>query len=97
MLVYVRRGDGPPQPLTATARQREELAEHVRNTHVGDGYNTGAQDPLLTAYCAVFRVNVVLELARHGCFSFEVENPRRTVTLSASVGHMEHAENSTPR
>ena len=75
-------------------RELYEVIAAVNNTRLGDGYLTAACDPLLVAYGAVFRVNVLHDMGGKR-FAFEVQSPRRLVRLQSSSCHMEHVSNKT--
>ena len=80
-------------PLTKA--ERKEVETRVQNIHVGDGYLCGASDPLLVAYCAVFNVDVDLEMAGHR-HMYTVPKPVRVVVLRSSSHHMTHCDNRSP-
>lgn len=75
-----------------TLQEQAECKLALPNIHVGDGYYCAALDPLLLISAAVFHINIIHKYMGN-VFEFCVSNPRRSVYLTSSVGHMEHTTN----
>lgn len=87
-----------PSPLEAVRWNNHELSSEeveeftqvvLQHVHVGNGYFCGACDPLVAAYCAVFRFNVVHDFDGT-LIEYTTPQARRTVHLESSSYHMEY-------
>jgi len=78
------------EPLSRT--DVADFRAAVQHTRVADGYCCSFSDPLLTAFCVVFRLNVFHNFAGTAT-TYKVQGARRSVYLHSTAIHMSHVRN----
>ena len=73
---------------TLSEKQMQENIDHVESISVKqDGYLCGLFDPLIVAYCHVFKVNVKNTISGY-TVDFSVIDATKTVFLNSNGSHM---------